>query len=148
MKVAVIPLESEPQRVLQFATRLNGVGLPPAIRGRIRRPRLPGHDIVGRAAGRRTAFQVAGAKACAFKVAALEVGMVEEVEEVETEFQSVVLSERPVLPQLHVKVARRRTVAGSAAGGTNRAQLIPDEGKRPRIKDLVPVSTRATGNPR
>ena len=79
----------------------------------VRTARLASHDVVCRRARGRSADQVAGVEASALKLRAVEVRMVEQVEEVHAELNAVVFSETPVLRKLQIDISIVRTVTVS-----------------------------------
>src|SRR5271165_4697286 len=127
-----VSLERELQSVLNFASRVHRAGgSETGNRG------LASDGIVGRAACIRAAIDAARDIPRAFKVATVEVGVVQQVEEVELELNSIPLFDLPVLGQLHVGRAGVRAVAGSTVSVAYRTDLVADQRECPGVQDLV-----------
>ena len=102
-------LEGKPQRVLNFTSWVRRTCGPEAIDRS-----LLGDDVVLRTASADAASHCARNISVRFEVATVEVGMVEDVKEVEAELQPIPVMELPVSSQ----VAYRRTTVRAGARST------------------------------
>jgi hypothetical protein len=141
------PLERELEAILQFAVRA------PYLQGRYRSKAsyrtLGSNRVVGvcNTALGSTAIDRCGSISGAFQGAAVEVWMVEDVEEVHRKLDAIALLERPILGHLHVQICCRGTKASPTLlhGRGGRAEGISDKCEVVRVEDLRPLLTGVAG---
>jgi len=123
--------------------------LAEAVVVRRRWRRGAGDDVVGWTAGQSALNRgssavdtASGSVARSLQIAAVEVGVIEEVEEVHAELDPETFLHVPVLRQLGIHVCGWRAEAGTAGRqvGGEGPNRIPDQGEVVRVQDLVLAS--------